>query len=713
SEVAKTLSVLYPGTVVNEDRRYGRIHIYATPSEQREIAALIRRLDGMTGGTTVAVIPTGLMDTATLTTTLQALFGSDPENSPSIVANPGQLVVRGTPEQVAQVRSLLEQMGAGAGAGRFGTGRVRTIPLGSRDPMQFLRLLQSVSPYPIRVRAVPGRGPIQDERVPAATSPVVPQVEPSSSPRRPDVSRPQRPTSRRNPDRFRRESYREEGRPEPAPAGSAAGPRSDASQSGPESSPAADRPTAARGSIRSHPLRVIFASQQQEEPAQHETRAQATPDKPRRQPEAAKGLSARPQPEPAAAAPSPTSAPPDAAKPRADAEAQPKERPPTDSGPQQGTANRAPEKRPEIVVEVQGNNLVISSADEKALDQLEQWIYMLAQQIPEQTGWTVFYLRSADATEAAAMLEQLFPDSTVATASSSSGLIGSLSRFGSSVMQSTGLSNVASTETLQIIPETRLNALFVSGPPDKVRDVENVLKVLDASELPEQLRDRAPRTIPVEYADATQVAEIIRSVYAVEMGQSQQSSARGGTPPGGPLAAFLGRGGSRGGSRAAEQVKLTLGVDTSTNQIIVSCNDSLYRQIEALVKELDQAAYEARQTVRVVTVQHANAEAVQQALTSMIPKLSITTSTGTSSVSSSRTSRPGTPPPRVGGGPSPDQIRAFFLQRLRERMSQGGRSPFSRGSSGFRPPSRSSSRGSSRFRPPSPFGVRPPTRRGR
>ena len=49
-EVTKTLNVLYPGTVVNEDGRARRIHIQATPEMHREISATIARLDGQGGG---------------------------------------------------------------------------------------------------------------------------------------------------------------------------------------------------------------------------------------------------------------------------------------------------------------------------------------------------------------------------------------------------------------------------------------------------------------------------------------------------------------------------------------------------------------------------------------------------------------------------------------------------------------------------------------
>jgi type II secretory pathway component GspD/PulD (secretin) len=281
-----------------------------------------------------------------------------------------------------------------------------------------------------------------------------------------------------------------------------------------------------------------------------------------------------------------------------------------------------------------------------------------------------------------------------------------MSRFGSNLMQSAGLSKVATTsQTLTIIPETRLNALFVAGPPDQVRDVENVLKVLDAAELPEQLRDRAPRTIPVLHADASQVAEIVRNVYKTELEGEQPQGDRNN-----PIAMMFGGGRSSSGrgSNAREQIKMTLGVDTTTNQLIVSASDSLFKQVEALVQELDKAAMEARQTVRVVNVQTANAEAVQQALTTMIPKLTVSAGSGRSSSSrsssGSRTSSSSGPtPPFFGGGPSPfgggpspfggggpsgDQIRQMILQR----MQQGGGFP-GRSSSGFTPGSRFGSSG--------------------
>ena len=153
------------------------------------------------------------------------------------------------------------------------------------------------------------------------------------------------------------------------------------------------------------------------------------------------------------------------------------------------------------------------------------------------------------------------------------------------------------------------------------------------------------------------MAEIVRSVYKEELeGENNQNSG------GNPLAMLMGgsRGSSRGSRGGQRTVKLTLGVDTNTSQLIVSCSDSLYRQIENLVIELDRAAYEAKRTVTVVTVNGTNPVSVEQALTSLLPnKINVSGSRGSRPSTGTRPSSSGPP---SSGGP-PDQVRQFFEQR--------------------------------------------------
>ncbi|GIT29351.1 MAG: hypothetical protein Ct9H300mP1_13970 [Planctomycetaceae bacterium] len=44
-EVTKTLNVLFPGTVVNEDGRSRRIPVMASKSEHEEVSRMIRKLE--------------------------------------------------------------------------------------------------------------------------------------------------------------------------------------------------------------------------------------------------------------------------------------------------------------------------------------------------------------------------------------------------------------------------------------------------------------------------------------------------------------------------------------------------------------------------------------------------------------------------------------------------------------------------------------------
>jgi type II secretory pathway component GspD/PulD (secretin) len=222
-------------------------------------------------------------------------------------------------------------------------------------------------------------------------------------------------------------------------------------------------------------------------------------------------------------------------------------------------------------------------------------------------------------------------------------LTGGISSMGRSLMNATGLSSaMAGALTLRIIPDIRSNALYVAGPADQIREVEAMLRVLDASELPDQLRDRAPRRIQVQYAEVEDVAAIVREIYKDDMQPEGQQPGQQQNP----FAMFMGGGSSRGGSSSrgggqqARTIKLTLSTDARTNTLIVSANDALYRQIEAFVQAIDDDARAANRTVRVVDVKGNNSAAVQTALSAMYSKIKVASS-GRSSSSSSRGSSSG------------------------------------------------------------------------
>lgn len=628
-EVTKTLNVMYPGTILNEDGRTRRIHIKATQELHREIALTIKQLDGMgAGATQMAVIPLGRMDPYTATTSIQSLFYADGENAPVVQPHPSDnaLIVRGSNEQVTQIKLLVTQLAPGEGGGYGGEGNLRTIPLGGRNPEDFLKALERIwnvrGRNPIRTVIPSATGAIRDRRVPSSNSPFSLE-EPAAAP----------------------------SRPQPAPV---APPVTDPADKPNQSAGQApyETPVAARldaDFLRSVPDDLAFAFADD--------------------PFTEVSYVADPQDDSATEEDPATNIAADDAK--TDEELQQLF---LDLNAAEAERDAAPaDSDAPIAITIQGGNLLIVSEDEAALDRLEDVIASLASAMPPKAQWTVFYLRSADATQTASILERLFPTSSVSTsigAGSDGGfmseLSGGLSSMGRGIMGMSGLDSVLSgPQTLRIIPDVRSNSLFVSGPPHQIDEVEDVLRILDASELPEQLRDRAPRYIAVKHAQVDEVADIIRDVFKEELTPPQPAQQqRGGG--GNPFAALMGGGGS---AASAPKVQMTLGIDYQNSRLYVSSNEPMYQQVVAMVEEIDSAALEARRAIRVVPLQHASSAMIQQTIGSLLPRVKVSSSSTSGRAAS-------------GGGGSnssgaaqqqaAEQLRQQFIQRA---LQGGGGRP--------------------------------------
>jgi type II secretory pathway component GspD/PulD (secretin) len=347
-----------------------------------------------------------------------------------------------------------------------------------------------------------------------------------------------------------------------------------------------------------------------------------------------------------------------------------------------------------VTIVVDGDEVILLGKDEDALDRLEETMDYLQQSIPYRTKWTVFYLQSADATEAAALLEELMPGSSVTSTSGSSGfgLSSMFSPITQSVSDMTGLSGIgANPQTLRIIPDPRSNSLFVTGPKSLVDEAEGMLAVLDSNDIPESMRELQPRRIEVKYAEIDEIATMVNDAFKPYMeppgGRQQQNN---------PLAQMFGGGG--GGSKANEPqgIQMTVAVDRMTSSLIVSSNEALFEKVRTMVTEVDDAAKLANRTVRVVQLQHSDATVVQQSLTSLFPRVTSSATRPSSSTTNSAGTGSNTSGDRSGGDrgnssqqPSADPFRQMMEDRMRSSRggdsgsSRGGSSPFGGGFSPF------------------------------
>lgn len=606
SQVATTLNAMLPGLIVGVDTRSSKIHVQGNGEEHIQMERLIQVMAGEVGGS-VAVINLTRSDPIQVTNTLRNLFASEVK-PPTIEADAlgRRLMIRGTAEQLAQVKSLLTSLGEtgadpNAEANKGNRGNVRIISPQGRNPEDVLPLMRQMwdaaDRAPIRVVIPSQQGPVRDRRVPGGRG--FDQENPANSNRVPDGAR---PTSR---------------------------PAIPLDRSGPSTQTPTRRPS----------ILQVSQTGDREDAALKSVESSQTG-------ETEKGPPIKPQAE--------TPKVPETKKPSTEA--------------------KLPDAKSPISISIVNGELVVTGDNPEALDQFEEMFNTLVTALPVRTQWTVFYLRSADATDTAQMLERFFPQSSVTASTSSSGgmlgsLTGGLSNLGRGMMNVTGLNQtLGGANNLRIITDIRSNALFVSGPKDQIAEVESMLELLDSAEVPASLRDRVPREIAVEHADVEEVAAIVEEVFKDAMtpeNQGQQGNQRMN-----PFAMLMGGGGGGGSGRKEPGIQLSIGVDKRTSHLIVSCNDNLFRQIEGLVTSIDDRARDSRQTVQIMRLETADPGVVSTTLTSLIPKVTVSASRTTRKKPGEQAGQgqPGQGQP--GQGADADAMRRAMMNR--QGQGQGG-----------------------------------------
>ncbi|NLE36450.1 MAG: hypothetical protein GX621_00330 [Pirellulaceae bacterium] len=283
------------------------------------------------------------------------------------------------------------------------------------------------------------------------------------------------------------------------------------------------------------------------------------------------------------------------------------------------TDSTGPEARPPIYVFSGPDGLYVSSDDLDALDQLQRLIDTLqGGSASSEPRLTVFYLRNAEAKGVAERLNQLLAGTTSAApaaGAAATGILGSLGTVGS-------IGRITPSGPISITPDTRLNALLVQAAPADINLIEEVLRILDRRDGPEDIPAQPkPRLIPVYHTSASEIAKVVKDVYQGRMAGATQAGAQTADPRAMMMQMFRGRGGdASAGSADAKQdlSRMTIGVDERTNSLIVSAPETLFEEVRELVHALDEVASDDVETVEVVSLRESNAAAVREALSSLL-----------------------------------------------------------------------------------------------
>lgn len=616
--------------------------VLARPSDHATIVRALEKLGGET--TQLDVIQLRRLDPVAALSTINKYFGKTAENEkgPKVDGDPvtKKLWVRGTQQEIDQVKQLIEMLEGSSASGLLGE-RVRILPYSGRtaeDALQQLEALWDLSGRPNRIRMVTpsntsSTGGLNERRLNGPE-----ELEAAPAPvRRPPIGF-ERPEVAPQPDAETRTTPRRTDRQQPNfGLINPAGPADDdyvlvRRQDG---QPAAEIESTETESIGTESTDEPTATDQQQTPA--ETNSE-----------------------------------------NGSAES-------ANNGPKSPT-NQQSKLGSDIIIQMTPQGMVIASDDIDALTEFEELMGMIADSVAtSEQKPTVYWLKYIEATVASELLNSILSGASSGGGGGLGDMAGSmLGEIGGGMLGGLlGLGGggggggdspvLTTTGTVSIVPDARLNALIIQANPIDLLTVESILQVIDREESPEDVRTRPkPQLIPVIYQDANEVATIVKGVYSERIagaqGQNRQPS------PQDLINALRGGGrGGRGGGGQSENNKpipISISVDSRSNSLIVAAPPQDFEDIRELVEVIDQSGMESEEDVVVIPLKgDLNPTVIQNAVSAILGPQAKTASTQNSS-----SSTPGTP--TAGGdnssSPSDVQQRIEMFRQMRERMSGGG-----------------------------------------
>ena len=240
-------------------------------------------------------------------------------------------------------------------------------------------------------------------------------------------------------------------------------------------------------------------------------------------------------------------------------------------------------------------NSVVVTGPDSVLEVIDGVIKSLDTPLPNVADVKVFHLEYADAVDTAELINEVFGEQSGMSSSSSRssqqtqrvsfmrggfGMTGGGGQSG----QGGGLSDVAVIASA----DSRTNSVVVSGPPETLTVVEQIVKELD--ENPEE--ERRIFVYPLKNGNATNLMTILNNLFEEMRALTQQSV--GGTSQqfqGGQRGATPG-GTAPGGATASDSSDLSeetyFEADPNTNSLLCMTSTKNYEKIKPIIEDLDK-----------------------------------------------------------------------------------------------------------------------------
>ena len=247
----------------------------------------------------------------------------------------------------------------------------------------------------------------------------------------------------------------------------------------------------------------------------------------------------------------------------------------------------APNEPSPIIVTPGDDRITIMSDDPEAIAQFEALLRALSPPSGSKGREIIVYpLHSASSTAVAELLQKMFRRSG----------------FGDS-------------SAVIVEADQRLNAIVVHAGRNDRAAIERLLKMLDSDEIPESLAANRPHLIPVENTSASRIEQVLKDIYKTQLtsgGVKQQIPVPSGASV--EVAAVI-----QQINTASAGPLMSLGVDETTNSIVVMAPGPLVKEVSDLVAQLDEnALHDTSRGVKIVKLKSTSAMRVKEILDTII-----------------------------------------------------------------------------------------------
>lgn len=271
-------------------------------------------------------------------------------------------------------------------------------------------------------------------------------------------------------------------------------------------------------------------------------------------------------------------------------------------------------------------NTVVVTGPEAVLKVVEGVIAKLDSPIANVADVKVFHLQYADATNTAELINEVFGQQSSSSSRSSrnsqqnqqisfqrGGMMGGMmggrgGMMGGQTGQTTGGGGSISDVSVIASADSRTNSVVVSGPPETLEIIAQIIKELD--ENPEQ--ERRIFVYPLENANATNLMTILNNLFTQMAALQAQGTGSRGTQQfqGQTARGATGQaaGGATSGSSDSDDLseETYFEADPNTNSLLCMTSTKNYEKIKPIIEELDRPVGQVLIKVLFAEVTHSN-----------------------------------------------------------------------------------------------------------